>query len=48
MFQYPAIFDWDSKAGSYTITFPDFGYGVTQGVTLADARRWRRICWRRS
>ena len=37
MFQYPAIFERDPKAGSYTVTFPDFGYGVTQGATLADA-----------
>ena len=37
MFQYPANFDPDPKDGSLTVTFPDFGYGVTQGKTLAEA-----------
>ena len=37
MFQYPAVFDPDPGDGSLTVTFPDFGYGVTQGSTLAEA-----------
>src|SRR5260370_16638499 len=37
MFQYPAIFDPDPNDGSFTVTFPDFGYGVTQGRTLPEA-----------
>jgi len=37
MFQYPAIFDPDPNDGSFTVTFPDFGYGVTQGSTLSEA-----------
>ena len=37
MFRYPAIFDPDPDDGSLTVTFPDFGYGVTQGSTLAEA-----------
>jgi antitoxin HicB len=38
MFQYPAIFERDNKDGSYTVTFPDFGYGVTQGASIAEAQ----------
>jgi antitoxin HicB len=37
VFQYPAIFDPDPNNGSFTVTFPDFGYGVTQGRSLAEA-----------
>ena len=37
MVQYPAIFDPDPNNGSFTVTFPDFGYGVTQGRSLAEA-----------
>jgi len=37
MLQYPAIFDPDPNDGSYTVTFPDFSYGVTQGSTLSEA-----------
>lgn len=37
MFQYPAIFDRDPNDGSFTVTFPDFGYGVTQGRSLREA-----------
>jgi antitoxin HicB len=37
VFQYPTIFDPDPKDGSFTVAFPDFGYGVTQGKTLAEA-----------
>ena len=34
---YLALFEPDRKAGSYVVTFPDFGYGVTQGETEAEA-----------
>jgi len=30
---YLALFEPDRKAGGYVVTFPDFGYGVTQGET---------------
>jgi len=30
---YLALFEPDQKAGGYVVTFPDFGYGVTQGET---------------
>ncbi len=33
MEHYLALFEPDLKAGGYTVTFPDFGYGVTQGET---------------
>jgi antitoxin HicB len=31
MEHYLALFEPDLKAGGYTVTFPDFGYGATQG-----------------
>jgi antitoxin HicB len=34
---YRALFEPDHKAGRYVVTFPDFGYGVTQGETDAEA-----------
>ena len=34
---YLALFEPDRKAGGYTVTFPDFGYGVTQGETDGEA-----------
>jgi antitoxin HicB len=34
---YLALFEPDRKAGGYVITFPDFGYGVTQGETDQEA-----------
>lgn len=34
---YLALFQPDRKAGGYVVTFPDFGYGVTQGETVAEA-----------
>ena len=37
MEQYLALFEPDWKAGGYTVTFPDFGYGATQGETDAEA-----------
>jgi antitoxin HicB len=35
--QYPALFD-PAPEGGYVITFPDFGWGVTQGDTEQEAR----------
>jgi predicted RNase H-like HicB family nuclease len=37
MYHYPARFERDRHSGSYTVTFPDFGWGVTQGDDLHDA-----------
>ncbi|MGA2182495.1 MAG: type II toxin-antitoxin system HicB family antitoxin [Bryobacteraceae bacterium] len=37
MEHYLALFEPDRKAGGYTVTFPDFGYGVTQGETDEEA-----------
>jgi|ERR1035441_2949495 antitoxin HicB len=37
MEHYQALFEPDLKAGGYVVTFPDFGYGVTQGETLEEA-----------
>jgi antitoxin HicB len=34
---YLALFEPDRKGGGYVVTFPDFGYGVTQGETEAEA-----------
>jgi len=34
---YLALFEADHKAGGYVVTFPDFGYGVTQGETEQEA-----------
>ena len=34
---YLALFEPDRKSGGYVVTFPDFGYGVTQGETGAEA-----------
>ena len=34
---YLALFEPDREAGGYVVTFPDFGYGVTQGETDAEA-----------
>lgn len=34
---YLALFEPDLEAGGYTVTFPDFGYGATQGETAAEA-----------
>jgi antitoxin HicB len=35
--QYPALFD-PAPEGGYVITFPDFGWGVSQGDTEKEAR----------
>lgn len=37
MEHYLALFEPDVKAGGYVVTFPDFGYGVTQGETDQEA-----------
>jgi antitoxin HicB len=34
---YLALFEPDRKAGGYVVTFPDFGYGATQGETEQEA-----------
>jgi len=34
---YLALFEPDRRAGGYVVTFPDFGYGVTQGETNEEA-----------
>ena len=38
MENYLALFEPDLKAGGYAVTFPDFGYGATQGETDEEAR----------
>lgn len=37
MGRYLALFEPDRKAGGYVVTFPDFGYGVTQAETDEEA-----------
>src|SRR5713226_9635386 len=37
MEDYQGLFEPDRKAGGYTVTFPDFGYGATQGETDEEA-----------
>jgi antitoxin HicB len=37
MEHYLALFEPDREAGGYVVTFPDFGYGVTQGETDKEA-----------
>ncbi len=34
---YLALFEPDRKAGGYVVTFPDFGYGITQGESDKEA-----------
>lgn len=34
---YYALFEPDRQAGGHVVTFPDFGYGVTQGETDEEA-----------
>jgi antitoxin HicB len=34
---YLALFEPDREAGGYVVTFPDFGYGATQGETDKEA-----------
>ncbi len=42
MVTYKARFERDRESGGYTVTLPDFGWGVTQGDNLADAEKWGR------
>jgi len=42
MEDYFGLFELDRKAGGYTVTLPDFGYGATQGETDADAMEMRK------
>ena len=37
MEHYQGLFEPDLEAGGYVVTFPDFGYGVTQGETDYEA-----------
>lgn len=37
MYHYPARFQLNRPSGTYTVTFPDFDWGVTQGDDLDDA-----------
>ena len=37
MEHYLALFEPDPMVGGYVVTFPDFGYGVTQGETDEEA-----------
>ena len=39
---YLALFEADPEAGGYVVTFPDFGYGVTQGETDEEATEMAR------
>ncbi len=39
---YLALFEPDRKAGGYVVTFPDFGYGVTQGETKEETMELAR------
>jgi antitoxin HicB len=34
---YLALFEPDREAGGFVVTFPDFGYGVTQGESAGEA-----------
>jgi antitoxin HicB len=42
MEHYLALFEPDTEAGGYVVTFPDFGYGVTQGETDEEAMAMAR------
>ena len=37
MDQYQALIAPDTQAGGYVVTFPDFGYGATQGESIEEA-----------
>jgi antitoxin HicB len=39
---YLALFEPDREVGGYVVTFPDFGYGVTQGETSEEAMAMAR------
>ncbi len=40
MVTYKARSERDPESGGYTVTLPDFGWGVTQGDNLTDAEKW--------
>lgn len=42
MHHYAARFERDRRSGSYTVAFPDFDWGVTQGDNAADAMEMAR------
>jgi antitoxin HicB len=42
MEHYQALFERDLNAGGYVVTFPDFGYGATQGETAEEATELAR------
>lgn len=42
MEHYLALFEPDREAGGYVVTFPDFGYGATQGETDEEAMEMAR------
>jgi antitoxin HicB len=42
MEHYQGLFEPDRKAGGYVVTFPDFGYGVTQGESEREAMEMAR------
>ena len=42
MEHYLALFEADRKAGGYVVTFPDFGYGATQGESEQEALQMAR------
>lgn len=42
MVTYAALFEPDRQADGFVVTFPDFGYGVTQGDTLSEATEMAR------
>ena len=42
MDHYLAHFEADREAGGYVVTFPDFGYGATQGETQEEAMEMAR------
>jgi len=35
--EYPALFSPDRSKGGFVVTFPDFGWGVTQGDSEREA-----------
>jgi antitoxin HicB len=37
MIQYPALFEPDTEAGGFVVTFPDLRHGATQGETEEEA-----------
>jgi antitoxin HicB len=42
MDNYLALFEPDPEAGGFVVTFPDFGYGATQGETDREAMEMAR------